>query len=85
MKKALLYTRSILEFIVGGFFWLGLIRLALMAGVEIVLCFRYPSQRNLENTAGDTLAALIVFLLAWWLTKDGRKVWARAKQVSTTP
>jgi hypothetical protein len=79
MKRVFLFVRSILEFALGGFLWLGFVRFAFMGVVEIVLCVRYPTRVNLENTAGDTLAALIVFLIAWWLTRDGRRTWARAR------
>jgi hypothetical protein len=78
MKRGFLYVLSILGYLLGGLLWLGFVRLALMAVIEILLCVRFPSQVNFENTAGDALAALVIFLLAWWLTRVGRRNWTRA-------
>ena len=69
MKRPLLYIRSVLEITVGVFFGIAALRFAVMTLVEITLLFSYPARINFENTAGDALAGVIVFLLARWLFK----------------
>lgn len=79
MKSVFLYFRSILEIAFGAFLGLGLVGAAIKAAVGIVLLARYWSARNLGTTIGDALAALIVFLLARALIRDGLRVWSRAR------
>ena len=50
-----------------------------MAIVGVVALGSYWSRTNAENAAGDALAATIVIFLARLLFRDGRRVWARAK------
>ncbi len=78
MKRTLLYTRSILEIILGVLFGIAAVRAVIMAVVDIVALVPYWSLANFENTAGDALGGLVAFLLAKWLLKDGRRVWGKA-------
>jgi len=77
-SRVFLYILSILEYTLGGLAWLAFARAALMAGTEIVLCFMYPSREHIEDTAGTAIGAGIIFLIAWWLTRVGRRTWIRA-------
>ena len=87
MRRSLLYTRSTLEWMIGLFLAAGFLSIATKALHSARMLVMEHTSENLSNLAGDTLTALLVFLLAEGLIKDGHRVWGIARekgQISST-